>query len=61
MIEELLEFFVGEIDANLLESIVVKNFKPGNVEDTDEELAFLLGVEGLVDAFDKPEEEFVEL
>ena len=36
MVEELLELFVTEVDADLLEGIEFKNLKAGNVEDADE-------------------------
>ena len=36
MVEKLLELFVGEIDAKLLEGVEAKNFETGDVEDADE-------------------------
>ena len=36
MVEELLELFVTEVDADLLEGIELKNLKTGDVKDADE-------------------------
>ena len=36
MVEELLELFVTEVDADLLKGIEFKNLKAGNVKDADE-------------------------
>ena len=36
MVEELLELFVTEVDADLLKRIEFKNLKAGNVKDADE-------------------------
>ena len=35
LIEELLEFLITEVDTNLLEAIVVKDFKASNVQSTN--------------------------
>ena len=35
LVEELLELLVDVVDADLLEAVVVKDLKAGNVEDTD--------------------------
>jgi hypothetical protein len=37
VVEELLEFFVGEVDAQLFEGVETENFETGNIEATDEE------------------------
>ena len=36
MVEELLELFVTEVDADLFESVKFENFESGNVQDADE-------------------------
>ena len=36
MVEELLELFVTEVDADLFEGIEFENLKAGNVKDADE-------------------------
>ena len=36
MVEELLELFVTEVDADLFEGIEFENLKAGDVKDTDE-------------------------
>ena len=35
LVEELLELLVDVVDTNLLETVVVKDLKAGNVEDTN--------------------------
>ena len=40
MVEELLEFFIGEINAKLFEGVEFENFKTSNIEDTDEAGSF---------------------
>ena len=36
MVEELLELFVTEVDADLFEGVELKNLKTSNVKDADE-------------------------
>ena len=36
MVEELLKFLIAEVNADLLEAIVIKNLKASNIQDTDE-------------------------
>jgi len=36
VVEELLELLITEVDADLLEAIVIEDFKTSDVEDTDE-------------------------
>ena len=36
MIKKLLQFLIAEIDAQLLKSIVIKDFKASNIQNTDE-------------------------
>ena len=43
MVEELLELLIAEVDAELLKTIELKDFKSSNVQDTDED-SFLHGV-----------------
>lgn len=70
MVEELLQSFIGVIDANLFESvelnsftlfyhpkkklIYIEYFKASNIQDTDEKLSFDFRVQGLVDTGDQP-------
>ena len=35
MVEELLELLIAEVDAHLLETVVVEDLEAGDVEDTD--------------------------
>jgi len=37
MVEELLQFFICKINAQLFKSIEIKNFKTSNIKDTNEE------------------------
>ena len=37
MVEELLQFFICKINAQLFKSIEIENFKTSNIKDTDEE------------------------
>ena len=60
MIEKLLQLFVTEVDTNLLKGVVIKNFKPSNVQYTDEVDFFHGRVnQGTVAKIDKPHEETV--
>ena len=36
MVEELLKLFVTEVDTDLFKGVKLKNFKAGDVEDSDE-------------------------
>ena len=56
VVEKLLQLFVGEVDANLFEAVAVEDLETGNVQHTDEELAFLPGLQSLVDTDDQPQE-----
>jgi hypothetical protein len=61
VVEELLQLFVGVVDAELLEAVDVKDLKSGNVEDADERGALALGaVQGPVDPRHDPLEEALE-
>lgn len=41
------------------ESTYIKNFKPSNIQDTDEELSWLLGIQHLINSDDHPQEHFL--
>ena len=56
MVEELLETFVGVVDAQLFEGVELEDFEAGDIQDTDEMLPLVLGVQGLVDTSDQPGE-----
>jgi len=60
MVKELLEFFVGEIDAKLFKGIEFEDFETSNIEDTNEERSRKVSGEGTVDDFDEPFEESIE-
>merc|ERR1712066_1021408 len=60
VVEELLEFFVGEVDAQLFESVEAKNFKTGNIQTTDEEGSWQVGGEGDVTLFSNKVKQFFE-
>lgn len=60
VVEELLQLLVGEVDAQLLETVLVEDLKTGNIEHTDEVLSLLLGVQGLVQLLHHPLEETIE-
>jgi hypothetical protein len=60
VVEELLEFLVGEVDAQLLESVEIENLETSNIQDTNEEVAGESGGQGLVDVDTKPIEETLE-
>jgi hypothetical protein len=59
VIEELLQLFVGVIDANLLEAVLLEDFETSNIENADERVSTLL-VEDLVGTLDDPQEETTE-
>ena len=70
MVEELLKTFVGVVNTQLFEAIVLKtnvspstfarrrthfeNFETGDIEHTDKVLAFCLDIERLIGTFDEP-------
>jgi len=60
MVEKLLQFLIGEVDAKLLKSVEVEDFKSSNIQDTDELDTFLTGLQSLVDTLDQPLEETIE-
>jgi hypothetical protein len=61
--EKLLQFLVAVVDAELLKTVLIKNFKSVNVQDANDggfvlDLGLLvLEVDGLVDFFDDPREQ----
>merc|ERR1719348_2488421 len=56
VVEELLETLVGVVDKKLLQDIELENLEPGHIQDTDEILSGIGGVEGVVDQQDDPVE-----
>ena len=60
MVEELLQFLIGEVNANLFETVRVEDFKTGNIQYTNEKGAFLFSLQGLVTTCDQVQEELVE-
>merc|ERR1719322_1036655 len=54
VVEELLETLVGVVDQKLLQHIELENLKAGNVQDTNEILPGIGGVQGVVDKHDDP-------
>jgi len=60
MVEELLKFFVGEVDTQLLESVVVEDLKAGNIQDTNEVLSLLFCVQRLITLPHQPFEQAIE-
>ena len=36
MIEKLLKFLIAKVDAKLLETVIIKDFKSSNIENADE-------------------------
>ena len=60
MVEELLQLFVGEVDADLFEAVAVEDLKAGDIQDTNEELTLGLGLQCDVDTDDQPQEEAIE-
>ena len=57
VVEELLQFFVSEVDAQLFEGVKVENFETSNIQDTNEEVSWEGGGEGFVNVDTKPVEE----
>ncbi|OAD59362.1 hypothetical protein WN48_09193 [Eufriesea mexicana] len=64
VIEELLQFLIGEVDTHIacivLEETYVEDLKTSNIQYTNEVLPFLLCVQGLVTLFHQPFEQPVE-
>ncbi|MGZ1424058.1 hypothetical protein ACXORV_09630, partial [Streptococcus thermophilus] len=56
----LLQFLITEVDANLLEAVVVENLKTGDIEYTDEGGTLLAGFKGLVTLVDQEPEDAIE-
>merc|ERR1712131_323592 len=56
VVEELLETLVGVVDQKLLQHVELENLEAGNVQDTDEVLPGVRGVQGVVDQQDDPVE-----
>merc|ERR1719447_2207878 len=54
VVEELLETLIGVVDQKLLQHIELKNLKTGNVQDTDEVLPGVGGVQGIIDKGNNP-------
>ena len=55
VVEELLEFFIGVIDAELLKRIHLKDFKACNIQNSNERCSFTLrSVHGFVDPHYNP-------
>ena len=58
MVKELLQLFVGVVDAQLFKAVHLENLKAGNIEDPDEAGALPFGpVQGPIDPGDDPLEE----
>ena len=60
VVEELLEFFVGEVDAQLFEGVETENFETGNIETTDEEGSWEFGGKSFVTVFSNEVKQFFE-
>jgi len=60
MVEELLKFFVGVVDAQLFESIEFEDFETSNIEDTNEKVSWEVSGEGTVSTCDNPIEKTLE-
>merc|ERR1712198_757420 len=54
VVEELLETLIGVVDQKLLQDVELKDLKAGDVQDTDEVLPGVRGVQGVVDKKDDP-------
>lgn len=61
MVEELLELLIGKVDAQLVETVFVKDFEPGNVQHAGEGGTLLLRVQRLVTLLHEPLEQPVEV
>jgi hypothetical protein len=60
VVEELLEFFVGEVDAQLFEGVETENFETGNIEATNEESSWEFGGKSFVTLFSNEVKQFFE-
>merc|ERR1719167_1363840 len=60
VVEELLQFFVGEVNAKLFEGVEIENFETSNIQDTTEEASWEISIKSSVTHLDKPLEELVE-
>ena len=54
MVELLLEFLVGVVDAELLKAVLLEHLKAIDVQDADGGVALLGGAEGVVEAGHRP-------
>ena len=54
VVEELLQFLIGEVDAELFEGVQVEDLKTSNVQHTNEALPGHVCVQGLVHTADQP-------
>merc|ERR1712198_186041 len=54
VVEELLETLIGVVDQKLLQDVELEDLKAGDVQDTDEVLPGVRGVQGVVDKKDDP-------
>merc|ERR1719300_1409422 len=54
VVEELLETLIGVVDQKLLQDVELENLKAGDVQDTNEILPGIGGVQGVVDKHDDP-------
>lgn len=60
MVEELLEFLVGEVDTQLIETVLLENLETGDIQHTSEMLTFLFGVQSVVTFLNEELEQPVE-
>ena len=60
MVEELLEFFVCEVDAKLFECVEFENFETSNIKNTNEEGSWEICGKSTVDNNDQPVEKTLE-
>ena len=60
MVEKLLQFLVRVVDAQLLECVEFKDFKSGNIQDTDEKVSRGVSRKSSVDCGDDPVEKSLE-
>jgi hypothetical protein len=60
VVKKLLKFFVGEIDAQLFESVETENFKTGDIEATDEKRSWQVGGKSFVTLDSNKVEQFLE-
>ena len=59
VVEELLQFLIGEVDAELLQAVEIKDLKSSDIQHSNEELSWLLCVQHLIDTDDHPQEHFL--